>query len=393
MRIAGVIAEYDPFHAGHAWQLARLRQLGAEYIVVCMSGPVVQRGTAALFPVRARAAAALAAGADLVLALPAPWAALSAEGFAAGGVAVLSALGCVDTLAFGAEHPDAGHRSAAAALQSPGFAAALRQALAGGAPFAAARAAAAEAVLPGAGALLAGPNDNLGVEYCKAILRQGSPLTPLALPRQGAQHGDAAPKTPQAGFASAGFLRAEYRRAGLDALAGWVPQEALALYRQAGAAGEMLNEAAFSLAVLARLRGMDAGQLARIRGAGEGLDRRLAAALRTAGSLQQLYAGMKTRRYAHARLRRLALDAALGYTGALPALPPYLHLLAARRQALPLCKSARLPCGCSLAGLARQNEAAAAVAAAEAAAWDLTALCRQTPGPMGLCYTQKPVIL
>ncbi len=248
-------------------------------------------------------------------------------------------------------------------------------------------------MLPGAGALLAGPNDNLGVEYCKAILRQGSPLTPLALPRRGAQHGDAAPQTPQAGFASAGFLRAECRRAGLDALAGWVPREALEFYRQAGAAGEMLNEAAFGLAVLARLRGMDAGQLARIRGAGEGLDRRLAAALRTAGSLQQLYAGMKTRRYAHARLRRLALDAALGYTGALPALPPYLHLLAARRQALPLCKSARLPCGCSLAGLARQNEAAAAAAAAEAAAWDLTALCRQTPGPMGLCYTQKPVIL
>ncbi len=162
----------------------------------------------------------------------------------------------------------------------------------------------------------------------------------------------------------------------------------------------MLNEAAFGLAVLARLRGMDAGQLARIRGAGEGLDRRLAAALRTAGSLQQLYAGMKTRRYAHARLRRVSDYNALmerqglaPYTGALPALPPYLHLLAARRQALPLCKSARLPCGCSLAGLARQNEAAAAAAAAEAAAWDLTALCRQTPGPMGLCYTQKPVIL
>ena len=248
-------------------------------------------------------------------------------------------------------------------------------------------------MLPGTGALLAGPNDNLGVEYCKAILRQGSPLAPLALPRQGAQHGDTAPQGPQAGFASAGFLRAEYRRAGLEALAGWLPAEALELYRQAEAAGEMLDERAFGLAVLARLRGMGPERLAGTRGAGEGLDRRLAVALRTAGSLEGLYAGMKTRRYAHARLRRLALDAALGYTSALPALPPYLHVLAARRQALSLCKTARLPCGCSLARLAGQNAASAAVAAAEAAACDLAALCRHTPGPMGLCYTQKPLVM
>lgn len=391
MRIAGVIAEYDPFHAGHAWQLARLRQLGAEQIVVCMSGPVVQRGTAALFPVKARAAAALAAGADLVLALPAPWACSSAEGFAAGGVAVLSALGCVDTLAFGAEHPHAaGHKAAAAALQGPRFGEALRQELAGGRPFAAARAAAAEAVLPGASALLACPNDNLGVEYCKAILRQKSPLAVMALPRQGAGHGEDAPRD---GFASGGFLRTEYRRGGLGALAGWLPDEALAIYRQAEAEGRMLNDAAFSLAVLARLRGMPPEKLAQTRGAGEGLDRRLFAALRKAKSLEELYAGMKTRRYAHARLRRLALDAALGYTGALPALPPYLHVLAAKRQALPLCQNARLACGCSLARLARQNSAAAQTAAAEAAAWDLAALCQNTPGPMGLCYTQKPLIV
>lgn len=391
MRIAGVIAEYDPFHSGHAWQLARLRQLGAEYIVVCMSGPVVQRGTAALFPVRARAAAALAAGADLVLALPAPWACSSAEGFAAGGVAVLSALGCVDTLAFGAEHPDAaGHRAAAAALQGSRFGEALQGKLAGGRPFAAARAAAAEAVLPGAGVLLASPNDNLGVEYCKAILRQKSPLVPLALPRQGARHGGDAPKD---GFASAGFLRSEYRRAGLGALDGWLPAEALPIYWQAEAAGEMLNDAAFGLAVLARLRGLPPERLAQTRGAGEGLDRRLAGALRGAKSLAELYAGMKTRRYAHARLRRLALDAALGYTGDLPALPPYLHVLAARRQALPLCQNAQLPCGCSLARLARQSAEAARIAAAEAAAWDLVSLCRDTPGPTGLCYTQKPLIV
>ena len=93
MRTAGIIAEYNPFHNGHAWQIAELKKRGFEAVVCVCSPGVVQRGTAALFPARVRTRAALAAGADLVLSLPAPYATLSAEGFAAAGVALLSALG------------------------------------------------------------------------------------------------------------------------------------------------------------------------------------------------------------------------------------------------------------------------------------------------------------
>lgn len=393
MRIVGVIAEYDPFHTGHAWQLARLRQLGAERVVVCLSGPVVQRGTAALLPAAVRTEAALRYGADLVLALPAPWACASAEGFAAGGVAVLSALGCVDTIAFGAEHPDAAALAhLAAALERPAFSAALQkqQAVAPGRPFAAVRAAAAEQICPGAAALLCHPNDTLAVEYCRAILRQGSALAPLALPRLGAAHDAAAPAP---GFASGSFLRAGARKAGFAPLTAYLPPAALPLYQKAEAGGALLDQHAFDIAVLSRLRAMTPAQMTAVRGCTEGLQHRLAAAVRGASSLEALYAAAKSKRYAHARLRRLALDAALGYSAGLPALPPYLHLLGARREALPLCKTAALPCGASLAALARQSPAAAAVAEAEAAAADLAALCRRIPAPMGLCYTQKPVIL
>ena len=100
LKIVGIIAEYDPFHAGHAWQIARARQAGAEAVVCVMSPSVVQRGAFALFPAQVRVRAALAGGADLVLCLPAPYAALSAEGFAAAGVRILSALSCVDTVSY-----------------------------------------------------------------------------------------------------------------------------------------------------------------------------------------------------------------------------------------------------------------------------------------------------
>ena len=191
MNFVGIIAEYDPFHSGHALQLRMLRQRGASTIAVCMSTGVVQRGGVPILPEAVRVRAALAAGADLVVALPAPYANASAEQFAAAGVHLLAALGC-DTLAFGAETPEpAPLQAAAAALCSAAFPAALRSQLESGLPFAVARAAAAETLCPGAADLLQTPNNILGIEYCKAILRQGAAMQLLPLPRLGAAHGTA----------------------------------------------------------------------------------------------------------------------------------------------------------------------------------------------------------
>ena len=127
----------------------------------------------------------------------------------------------------------------------------------------------------------------------------------------------------------------------------------------------------------------------------EGLENRLAAAVQGAGTLDELVQAMRTKRYATARLRRLVLDAALGYTGDLPALPPYLHVLGANETGLAVLRCARqaalLPLSHSLADLAARSAPAARVAAAHAAAEDLTALCLRHPAPMGAAYTAKPV--
>ena len=113
MDFTGIIAEYDPFHNGHAAQLAAVRAAGAQCIAVCMSSGAVQRGGVPILPESVRVRAALDAGADLVVALPAPYACATAEQFAAAGVHLLAALGC-DTLAFGAETPDAACSSTSA---------------------------------------------------------------------------------------------------------------------------------------------------------------------------------------------------------------------------------------------------------------------------------------
>ena len=388
MKFAGIITEYDPFHNGHAAQLAAARRAGAACIAVCMSSGAVQRGGVPILPDAVRARAALEAGADLVVALPAPYACATAEQFAAAGVSLLAALGC-DTLVFGAETPDAALlQQAAVLLQREELQPLLRQKLSAGMTYAAARAEAAEALVPGMGALLRTPNNILGIEYCKAILNQKVALQPMPLPRWGAAHGGAAGEHDGTPMASASYLRQHT----LEEWAPFVPKTAMELYRKAAAEGQLLDAQKFETAVLALLRAAPPERFARARGVSEGLENRLAAAVREADSLEDLYTRLKTKRYPHARLRRLVLDAALEFPAELPE-PPYLLVLGACKAVLPRLKQARLPAGTSLADLMRTGEEARKIGALHSRAVDFSSLCRCKIRPMGLAFTAKPVIL
>ena len=397
-KLAGIIAEYDPFHNGHAWQLQQAKALGAQRVAVAMSCGLTQRGALPLLPESVRVQAALTCGADLVFALPAPYACSGAECFARAGVQLLAAAGC-DALVFGAETPDAALlMEAARVLSGAEYRTALKARLSAGArSFAAARQAAVEAVCPGTGlaALLDKPNNNLAVEYCKAILELGASLVPIPLPRQGAGHGQALTET-GGQFASASALRTLWQSGGADAAAPYVPAEVLPLYREAFAAGQYTDLAAAQRCQLALLRSRCAGTapFAQVRGISEGLEHRLEAAVRSSTTHAELLDSLTTVRYPRARMRRLAMDAALDYSvDAFPALPPYLHLLGAQKDALPFLKAAALPVSHSLARLAEQNTPCRAVVDAQLRACDFGALCRKKPEPMGGALRQKIIFL
>lgn len=399
MRFAGIIAEYDPFHNGHAWQLEQAKQLGAQQVAVALSCGATQRGAVPLLPESVRVEAALRCGADMVFALSAPYACTGAEAFARAGVELLAGAGC-DALVFGAETPDAEClMEAARLLCSEPYHRELKEQLnAGARNFASARQAAVEQLRPGTGLaeLLDKPNNNLAVEYCKAILELKVPMTPVPLPRQGAGHGQALEESAHARFASASALRKLWAEGGAAAIAPYVPQPVQELYRAAETAGrytEFETAGRCQLALL-RMNCAKPGAFARVRGTAEGLENRLEQAVRQSTSLPQLLETMTTVRYPRARMRRLAMDAALGYEkGMLPELPPYLHLLGARREALPVLKQAKLPVSHSLAKLQKMDAECLAVAVAQAAASDFAALCRATPEPMGGIYRQKNVFL
>jgi len=105
MKVTGIIAEYNPFHRGHKYQIDYCKkELHSDYVVVVMSGDYVQRGTPALLPKHVRAEMALRCGADLVLEMPVSVSTASAEAFAMGAVSMLDGLHVTDYLCFGSEY-------------------------------------------------------------------------------------------------------------------------------------------------------------------------------------------------------------------------------------------------------------------------------------------------
>ena len=305
MKIAGLVAEYNPFHNGHLAHIeATKAALGPDTgIICCMSGDFVQRGEAAQWSKTARAECAVRCGADVVFELPVQWSLSSAEGFARGAVGLLDSLGVVDYLSFGSESPTAAPlERAAEALLDPAVDAAIRAELPSGDSYAVIRQRVLERFMGEGARVIETPNNILAVEYIKAIYERGSRMEPLATERRGAQHD----KPASGRIRSASELRS--MTAAGKPIAPYMPREAHAvLERERGQGRGPVLMGALETAVLSRLRMLGKEE----------------------PTLDGVLAAAKSKRYALARLRRMCMCAALGIRAGMNELsPPYARLLA-----------------------------------------------------------------
>ncbi len=330
MHIVGIICEYNPLHLGHKKQMDMVRRLrGANTgIVALMSGNFVQRGHPAVFDKMTRARAALLAGADLVLELPVTFALSSAEGFAAGGVRLLSPF--CDELCFGAETPDKAQLLAAAhALLSPDFSPLLKENLGKGLSFPAARQTALEAMKVEEN-LVNSPNNILAVEYCKAILAQNSKMAPLPIHREGSYHAD----TPDPENPSATALRSCMERG--EGWESYVPDAGV--YKDAAIHTLSYGEKA----ILARLRTMTEAEFEALPYGSEGLWRKFMHNCRSQATLEGILEATKSKRYTRSRLDRMAMCAFLGLTARdLASSAPYARVLALNEKGRAILRKAR----------------------------------------------------
>ena len=346
MHIAGVVAEYNPFHNGHALHLEKTRAKNggceATHIVAVMSGSFVQRGEPAILPKFDRARMALLGGADLVLELPVPWCLSSAEGFAFGAVSMLESLRCVDSLSFGSESGElAPLQKAVSLMDTPRYSSLLKYFMELGISFPEAQQKAlAEIAGATAASVLDTPNNTLGIEYLKALERLGSRMAPFTVKRQGSAHDSLAPI---GNTASASYLRTLLSADRLINALPYIPAPSAAALSDAAQNGRVPASAErLERAVLSRLRLLSVEDWQKVPGISEGLENRAYNAVRTARSLAELEEGIKTKRYPLTRVRRLVWSAYLGIpTGYAATCPPYIRVLAANERGKEILSAAK----------------------------------------------------
>lgn len=398
MKAVGIVAEYNPFHTGHGYQIARTRaQLGEDRpVVAVMSGNWVQQARPAVADKWVRTRLALMGGADLVVELPTVWAAAPAESFAWGAVGILHACGVVDTLCFGSECGRVEELAQVArCLDSEPYRQALASRLKGPDTFAVCRQRAVGELLGRRAAQsLSGPNNNLGVEYIRALARLGSSMVPMTVQRLGAGHdtldGEGAEHL------SATQIRRALARDDWHSVEGYLPADARELLEGRMCSGPERVERA----VLARLRTMSEADWAKLpeAGLGEGLPRRLERAGTSCTDLEDFFARAKTKRYTRARLNRLVLWAYLGLRAEdVPDRPAYIRVLGFNERGRGLLremkKQASLPVLTKPAHARRLSGAGRALFELEGRCTDLYDLCFDPVPAPGREWSTDPVIL
>ena len=352
----GLIAEYNPFHNGHAYQLAKIRELCPDAtIVVCMSGSFTQRGLAAVADKWTRAEWAVRGGANLVLELPYAFACRSAEHFATGGVQCLAGLGCVDALAFGAE---AEHieplEKASACMDDDTLQAAVHERIQNGASYAVAMSGEVTKRTGVAPEVLRAPNNILGMEYLRAMRKFAPEMKAVLVQRVGADYHDT---DIHGSFASASAIRAALespapsQREPEIALQHVMPEDCFATL-MAALPDRLPRQDLLLRPLLSRLLLLDAASISSICGMGEGLEHRLLSMAQEARSWEGLIGAMATRRYPRSRIARLLVHVLKGFTAEAAAAfdatgPRYLRVLAMNARGAKLLhqakKAARLP--------------------------------------------------
>lgn len=370
MKVIGIIAEYNPFHNGHAYQIEKIRkELQADYIVVAMSGDFVQRGAPAILDKYARTKMALSCGADLVVELPVLWATSSAESFAMAGVTLFEKMGCVDGICFGAETDDTPLLEMLASIlaeEPHSYKTALALALKEGKSFPVARAEAittylsqqTDSITPSdfkrINIILNTPNNILALEYLKAIKRRGSSLEAYPIKREGADYHESeilsssvfqskAPAASATGIrnllASTVFTHTQEKEGSVlsESLASAMPQAALSILLDYISKEPLLDANNFSAQLGYQLLVQRSKGFANIMDCNEDISNRLKKNLIKFSSFSDFCENNKSRDITYTRMSRILTHLLLGIDQELETLGksldyiPYLRILGFRK--------------------------------------------------------------
>jgi predicted nucleotidyltransferase len=327
-KIAGIIAEYNPFHNGHKWQIDKIRSLfGQIPVIAVMSGHFTQRGQPAFMDKWLRAEAAVRGGVNLVIELPFHYACKSAEFFARGSINILNATGIVTDVCFGAECDDIGLLSVIAERSGQAdFIAVVKATLREGHTYAKAMETAVKAFFPDAPYSVHQPNSILAIEYVKALNALSSAIRPAAVKRLPAG------AWPDGEISDALSIRKaiiKNRFPSRDILKALPSGSAEILQKAFGAKRLLLDDYILEKIAFYRLRHLTAANIRKMSDCSEGLENRIKKAALSANSLSALIENAASRRYPQTRIMRI-ISQLIVLNDEKPAEPPepYLRVLA-----------------------------------------------------------------
>ena len=307
MKVCGIVAEYNPFHLGHLRQIEYVKNvLKAEKIIVVLSGNFTERGEIAVLNKYQRAKHAILAGADMVIELPTVFATANAEIFATGAVKTLLSTGVVDTICFGVESGEKeNYISLAKAMlnESKEFKQLLKKELETGVSLAKARFnAVKELHLPDADEkLISSPNNILGLEYTKALIKFGAQVSIEPFVREN-QHND---DTLYKGITSASSIRKTLALNKKNKVKKCVPKFVFP---------DLITPPNIDDLIMSATIRANAEDMAELPDCTEGLENRIKALIKENLVYQDLLKKVTTKRYTESRVRRIMLTNLLGIT-------------------------------------------------------------------------------
>ena len=317
--VVGIIAEYNPFHNGHAYHLEKSKELAkADYVIAVVSGNFVQRGNVSLIYKWDKADMALTNGADLVIELPTVYSISSAENFAYGAVKILDSLNIVDYISFGTELDDISILDKCADIlykQPQKFVNLLNHELSKGVSFPKARENALLMYLNDIrkySNVLSSPNNILAIEYLKALKKLKSHIRPIAIKRKNAGYNDL---NITDNFASATAIRKKIidnTPAGLSKL--MPPNSYRVLYNSIQKGHFVKDITSFEKEIIYTLRKMSLKEIENLPDVTEGLEHAIKNAANSCNTIDEFMNIIKTKRYTNTRIQRILLYALLGIT-------------------------------------------------------------------------------
>lgn len=357
MKITGLITEYNPLHNGHLYHINESKQItGADAVICVMSGNFVQRGIPAIIDKWERTKLALLAGVDLVIELPAIYALSSAEFFAFGAISLLNSLGIVDYICFGSECNDISmlYRIAGILSEEPmEYKLLLKEHLSQGNAYPKARSIALTEYLKSEdinysdeelGKILNSPNNILGMEYLKSLIKLNSRIKAFTIKRIGAEYNS---KELENTFSSATSIRGYIEKYNnLDGLNKQVPEFCFKEFRKLQKCG---YDFAFSSKMMPFLKYKAftvPGQIKNLPDVSEGLDNKIIKSIIEAESFDDIINLSKSKRYAYTRISRILCQYFSGFerfrTETLRRLPsPYARVLGFNEKGKFLLKTAK----------------------------------------------------